>query len=87
MTGILPFVEKIFDVQTDISLFRILETPLTRCCRNLSDGHPGTYNHSINVASIGEAAAEAIGANGLTSSGGCLFLRYRQDAEARLYTD
>ena len=26
---------------------------------------PGTYNHSINVASIAENAADSIGANGL----------------------
>jgi putative nucleotidyltransferase with HDIG domain len=34
---------------------------------------PGTYNHSINVASIGEAAAEAIGARGLLVRVGAYF--------------
>jgi putative nucleotidyltransferase with HDIG domain len=34
---------------------------------------PGTYNHSINVASIAEAAAEAIGANGLLVRVGAYF--------------
>jgi putative nucleotidyltransferase with HDIG domain len=34
---------------------------------------PGTYNHSINVASIAQAAAEAIGANGLLVRVGAYF--------------
>ncbi len=34
---------------------------------------PGTYNHSINVASIGEAAADAIGARGLLVRVGAYF--------------
>ena len=34
---------------------------------------PGTYNHSINVASIAEAAAESIGANGLLVRVGAYF--------------
>jgi putative nucleotidyltransferase with HDIG domain len=34
---------------------------------------PGTYNHSINVASIAESAAEAIGANGLLVRVGAYF--------------
>jgi len=34
---------------------------------------PGTYNHSITVASIGETAAESIGANGLLVRVGAYF--------------
>lgn len=34
---------------------------------------PGTYNHSINVAALGEAAAETIGANGLLVRVGAYF--------------
>ena len=34
---------------------------------------PGTYNHSLNVASLGEAAAEAIGADGLLTYVGALY--------------
>jgi putative nucleotidyltransferase with HDIG domain len=64
MTGLLPFIERLFDVQTDISLLELGDAahPLLQ---ELVRRAPGTYNHSINVASIGEAAAEAIGANGL----------------------
>ncbi|MCH5372527.1 MAG: hypothetical protein JJ992_01005, partial [Planctomycetes bacterium] len=64
MTGLLPFLERLFDVQTDIRLLELGDAahPLLR---QLAQRAPGTYNHSINVASIGESAAEAIGADGL----------------------
>jgi len=72
LTGILPFVEKIFDVQTDISLLELGDAahPLLQ---ELVRRAPGTYNHSINVASIAEAAADAIGANGLLCRVGAYF--------------
>ena len=72
MTGLLPFIERIFDVQTDISLLELgdaahpLLQELARCA-------PGTYNHSINVASLAEAAAKEIGANGLLVRVGAYF--------------
>ncbi|HTN74246.1 MAG TPA: hypothetical protein VL096_03330, partial [Pirellulaceae bacterium] len=64
MTGLLPFIERLFDIQTDISLLELgdIAHPLLQ---ELVRRAPGTYNHSINVASIADAAAEAIGANGL----------------------
>ena len=72
MTGLLPFIEKMFDVQTDISLLELGDAahPLLQ---ELVRRAPGTYNHSINVASIAEAAAEAIGANGLLCRVGAYF--------------
>ena len=64
MTGLLPFIERWFGVLTDLSLLEVGDVahPLLQ---ELVRRAPGTYNHSINVASIGEAAAEAIGARGL----------------------
>jgi putative nucleotidyltransferase with HDIG domain len=72
MTGLLPFVERMFDVQTDISLLELgdVQHPLLQ---ELVRRAPGTYNHSINVASIAETAAEAIGANGLLVRVGAYF--------------
>ncbi len=72
MTGLLPAVERIFGVQTDLSLLELGDAghPLLR---QLAQRAPGTYNHSINVASIGEAAADAIGANGLLVRVGAYF--------------
>jgi len=72
MTGLLPFVERVFDVQTDISLLELgdVQHPLLQ---ELVRRAPGTYNHSINVASIAETAADAIGANGLLVRVGAYF--------------
>jgi putative nucleotidyltransferase with HDIG domain len=72
MTGLLPFIERLFDVQTDLSLLELGDAahPLLQ---ELVRRAPGTYNHSINVASIGEAAAEAIAANGLLVRVGAYF--------------
>lgn len=72
MTGLLPFVESLFDVQTEISLLELGDAahPLLQ---ELVRRAPGTYNHSINVASIAEAAADSIGANGLLVRVGAYF--------------
>ena len=72
MTPLLPLVEKTFGVQTDLSLLELGDAshPLLR---RLAQRAPGTYNHSINVASIAEAAADSIGANGLLVRVGAYF--------------
>ncbi|MFM8291767.1 MAG: HD family phosphohydrolase, partial [Planctomycetia bacterium] len=72
MTGLLPFIEKWFGVLTDLSLLEVGDVahPLLQ---ELVRRAPGTYNHSINVASLGEAAAEAIGARGLLVRVGAYF--------------
>ena len=72
MAALLPFIERVFDVQTDISLLELsdVQHPLLQ---ELVRRAPGTYNHSINVASIAETAADAIGANGLLVRVGAYF--------------
>lgn len=72
MTGLLPVIERLFDVLTDISLLELGDAaqPLLQ---ELARRAPGTYNHSINVASLSEAAAESIGANGLLVRVGSYF--------------
>lgn len=64
VSGILPFVEQIFGVVTDLSLLELSDVghPLLQ---ELVRRAPGTYNHSIGVATISETAADSIGANGL----------------------
>jgi cyclic-di-AMP phosphodiesterase PgpH len=64
MTGLLPFMERALDFQTDIRLLELGDAAHP-VLRQLAQRAPGTYNHSINVASIAEAAAEAIQADGL----------------------
>ncbi len=62
--GILPFIEKQFKINTSMTLLELADAsqPLLR---RLAIEAPGTYNHSIQVATLAEAAAEAIGANSL----------------------
>lgn len=72
VAGLLPFLERIFGVQTDLSLLELGDAshPLLR---QLAQRAPGTYNHSINVAAIAEAAADSIGAHGLLTRVGAYF--------------
>lgn len=72
MTCLLPIVERIFGVQTDLSLIE-LGDPAHPLLQELVRRAPGTYNHSITVASLAEAAAEAIGARGLLVRVGAYF--------------
>jgi len=70
--GLLPIFESTFNVITSITLLELsdLNRPLLR---NLAIRAPGTYSHSIIMASLSEAAAEAIGADPLLSRVGCYY--------------
>ncbi len=61
--GILPILEHLFRITTDISWLEAsdLNHPLLR---RMTIEAPGTYHHSLVVANLAEAAGEAIGANG-----------------------
>jgi len=60
--GLLPVIESIFGVTTEVSWLELadLNHPLMK---RLSIEAPGTYHHSLVVANLSEAAAESIGAN------------------------
>ncbi len=72
MTGLLPFVERLFGVLTDMSLLELgdVSHPLLQ---ELVRRAPSTYSHSITVGAIAEAAADAIGARGLLVRVGAYF--------------
>jgi cyclic-di-AMP phosphodiesterase PgpH len=61
---LLPAFEWVFRITTDLRMLELsnLNSPLLR---ELSVEAPGTYHHSLMVGTLGEAAAEAIGANPL----------------------
>jgi len=61
---VLPLFERGFKVTTDITLLELgdMNRPLLR---KMAMSSPGTYHHSIVVGNLAEAAAKAIGANGL----------------------
>ena len=60
--GVLPILEHLFQITTDISWLEAsdLNHPLLR---RMTIEAPGTYHHSLVVANLAEAAAEAVGAN------------------------
>jgi putative nucleotidyltransferase with HDIG domain len=62
--GILPFIEKAFGITTGMTLLELADAsqPLLR---RLALEAPGTYNHSLQVAVLAEAAAEVVGADAL----------------------
>jgi len=72
MLGILPSVERWFDITTGMTLAE-LRDPRQPLLRQLQQKAPGTYNHSLQVASIAEAAADAIGADSLLVYVGALY--------------
>ena len=61
---LIPLFENIFKITTDIKLLELsdLSHPLLQ---SLAIKAPGTYHHSLMLASLSQNAAEAIGANGL----------------------
>ncbi|HEU4400537.1 MAG TPA: HDIG domain-containing protein [Candidatus Polarisedimenticolia bacterium] len=61
---LLPLLEAMFNILTDVRLLELsnLNNPLLR---RLAVEAPGSYNHSVIVGTLAEAAAESIGANAL----------------------
>lgn len=62
--GLMPLFEALFRVMTDITLMEYMD-PSNELLKRLMVEAPGTYQHSIVVGNLSEAAAIAIGANGL----------------------
>jgi putative nucleotidyltransferase with HDIG domain len=72
VSGMLPLVERCFAIVTDVSLVELGDGshPLMQ---ELVRRAPGTYTHSMTVATLAEPAAEAIGANPLLARVGSYF--------------
>jgi len=72
VSGCLPVIERSFGIVTDISLLDLADGshPLLQ---ELVRRAPGTYTHSMTVATLAEAAAEAIDANPLLARVGSCF--------------
>jgi hypothetical protein len=61
---LLPLLESAFNILTDVRLLELSNLD-NRLLRRLAVEAPGSYNHSVIVGTLAEAAAEAIGANAL----------------------
>ncbi len=64
VAGLLPLLESTFHVLTDIILMEYMD-PSNEVLQRLAIEAPGTYQHSIIVGYLAEAAAREIGANSL----------------------
>ena len=64
--------EKLFGLVSDITLLEFSDTN-SKLLKELSEKAPGTFNHSLQVANLAEAAANEIGANTLLVRVGSLY--------------
>lgn len=64
--------EKVFGLFSEITLLELSDTN-TSLLRELSSKAPGTFQHSIQVANLAEAAIEEIGGNSLLIRTGALY--------------
>lgn len=70
--GLLIFFEKLFSITTDLTLLELsnYDRPLLR---ELARKAPGTFNHSMTMATMAESAAEKIDANPLLARVGAYY--------------
>jgi putative nucleotidyltransferase with HDIG domain len=70
--GLLIFFERLFKITTDLTLLELsnFDRPLLK---DLARKAPGTFNHSMTMGTMAEAAAEKIGANPLLARIGAYY--------------
>ena len=70
--GLLIFFERLFKITTDLTLLELsnFDRPLLK---ELARRAPGTFNHSMTMGTLAEAAAESIGANPLLARVGAYY--------------
>ncbi|HUX92652.1 MAG TPA: HDIG domain-containing protein, partial [Ignavibacteriaceae bacterium] len=70
--GLLIFFEKLFKITTDLTLVELsnFDRPLLK---DLARRAPGTFNHSMTMGTLAEAAAESIKANPLLARVGAYY--------------
>ena len=64
--------EKLFGLVSDVSLLELTDTN-SKLLKLLSEKAPGTFNHSLSVANLAEAAANEVNANSLLARVGALY--------------
>ena len=86
VTILLPILESLFSVTTDITLLELadLNRPILR---RLMLEAPGTYHHSLVVGSLAEAGAAAIGGNPLLARVGAYYHDIGKIDKAEYYVE
>ncbi len=84
--GVLPLVERLFRVVTSLTLLEWCDAsqPLLK---RLAVEAPGTYNHSLQLGTMCEAAADTIGARGLLARVGAYYHDIGKINKAEYFTE
>lgn len=83
--AILPLIER-FGILTDIQLLE-LSGLHHRALREMEEQAPGTWQHTLNVAKLAEAAATEIGVNYLLVRAGCYFHDIGKTRKPEFFTE
>lgn len=86
VVGFLPLLEAGFKIMTDVSLMEYMD-PNNDLLRRLTIEAPGTYQHSVVVGNLAEAAAVAIGGNGLFCRVATLYHDVGKMATSQYFTE
>lgn len=84
--GILPALETIFGIMTEMSLVEYMD-PNSELLREFAVAVPGTYQHSLVLGSLAEMCARAIGANGLFCRSATLYHDIGKMNNPQFYTE
>ncbi|MBZ0255849.1 HDIG domain-containing protein [bacterium] len=69
--ALMPMFEELYGRTTDIRLLELSQK--TELLQKLEQEAPGSYQHSMRVATLAETASQAIGANALLTRVGCYY--------------
>lgn len=86
VVGLLPLLETGFNIMTDVTLMEYMD-PNNDLLRRLTIEAPGTYQHSVVVGNLAEAAALAINANGLFCRVATLYHDIGKIATSQYFTE
>lgn len=86
VVGVLPLLETGFGIMTDVMLMEYMD-PNNDLLRRLTIEAPGTYQHSVVVGNLAEAAALAIHANGLFCRVATLYHDVGKMATSQYFTE
>jgi putative nucleotidyltransferase with HDIG domain len=86
LIGVMPLLESLFNVMTDISLMEYLD-PSNELLRRLAQEAPGTYHHSVTVSNLAESIAAAIGANPILARVGAMYHDIGKTNNPHYYTE
>jgi cyclic-di-AMP phosphodiesterase PgpH len=86
VVGLLPILESLFGVLTDMTLMEYMD-PSSELLSRFAMEVPGTYQHSLVLGNLAETCATAIGANGLFCRAATLYHDIGKMNNPQFYTE